>query len=103
MIRSGYEIMETNYNIPKAGEIDIISRDKKGLVFSEVKTRIVNDGFNEKQRPIDEKKSDRNMNAAQYYMDKNKLDCNFRFEIREVKLGRGKPKITIIQEALSVY
>jgi hypothetical protein len=30
------------------------------------------------------------------------LDCDFRFNVGEVVLGRGKPEIRIIEEALSV-
>jgi len=36
--KQGYKIIEQNYR-SKAGEIDIIARDRKTLVFVEVKTR----------------------------------------------------------------
>ena len=103
MIRSGYEILESNYNVAKMGEIDIISRDEGMLVFTEVKTQIADHDGGEPRIQIDEKKSDRIMNAVQHYMDVNELDCDFRFDVGEVVLGKGKPEIRILEEALLVY
>ncbi len=103
MIRSGYEILETNYNVAKVGEIDIISRDEGMLVFTEVKTQTAGHGWSESRAQVDEKKSDRIMNAVQHYMDVNELDCDFRFDVGEVILGREKPEIKILEEALLVY
>ena len=103
MIRSGYDILESNYNVAKAGEIDIISRDEGMLVFTEVKTQTAGHGWGEPREQIDEKKSDRIMNAVQHYMDVHDLDCDFRFDLGEVVLGRGKPEIRILEEALLVY
>ena len=102
MIRSGYEILETNYNVEKVGEIDIISRDEGILVFTEVKTQTAGHSWGEPRVQINEKKSDRIMNAVQHYMDVNELDCDFRFDVGEVVLGRGKPEIRILEEDLLV-
>ena len=103
MIRSGYEIMETNYNIPQIGGIDIISREEDRIVFTEVKTHTTGHVRSESSFQIDEKNSDRIMNTVQHYMDVNELDGDFRFDIGEVLLGRGKPEIRILEEALLVY
>ena len=103
MIRNGHEIMETNYNVAKVGKIDIISWDKGMLVFTEVKTQTAGHGWGGSRTQIDEKKSDRIMNAVQHYMDVNQLDCDFRFDVGEVALGNGKPEIRILEEALPVY
>ena len=103
MIRGGYEILETNYNEAKMGEIDIISLDEGMLIFTEVKTQPAGHGWDEPRAQIDGKKSDRIMNAVQHYMDVNELDCDFRFDVGEVVLGKGKPKIRILEETLLVY
>ena len=103
MIRNGYEIMEINYNVPKVGEIDIISRQNNCLVFTEVKTQTTGYESGETHPQIDGKKSDRIMNAVQYYMDEKSLECDVRFNIGDVELGKGRPKIRILEEALSVY
>ena len=103
IIRRGHEILETNYNIPKVEKIDIISRDKNILVFTEVKTQTVDHAWVEAQHEIDENKGDRIMNAVLHYMEVNELDSDFRFDIGKVILGKGKPEISIQKEALSSH
>jgi hypothetical protein len=43
------------------------------------------------------------MNAVQHYMDTNELDCDFRFDVAEVVIGKGKPKINIIKDGMTGY
>ena len=102
LIRNGHVILETNYSVPKIGEIDIISRDEDLLVFTEVKTQTVGHGRRDPLIQIDEIKGDRIMNAVQYYKDKNELEGDFRFDVGEVVLGKGKPKIKILKGHCSV-
>ena len=103
LIKGGCEIIEMNYNVPKIGEVDIISDDSGTLVFTEVKTQTKGHGWNEPRTQIDEHKSHRIMNATRYYMDENELDVEIRFDVAEVILGHGKPKINIIKDGLSAY
>ena len=103
MIRSGYEILETNYNVPKVGEIDIISRDKGILVFTEVKTQTYGHGWGSPSNQIDVNKMDRIMNTVQFYMDCHELNCDFRFDVAEVVIGKGKPQINFIEDGMSGY
>ena len=103
MIRIGHEMVEMNYNVPKVGELDIISKDSDMLVFTEVKTQTGGQGWGEPRWQITEKKRDRIMNAVQHYMDNNKLDCDFRFDVAEVILGSGKPQINIIKDGMTGY
>lgn len=102
-IRKGHEILETNYNVAKVGEIDIISQDEGMLVFTEVKTQTAGYVWGEPRSQINENKGDRIMIAVQHYMETHGLDCDFRFDVGEVLLGEGKPIIKILKEALSVY
>ena len=103
LIRNRHEIIEMNYNVPKVGELDIISRNKGDLVFTEVKTQTAGHGWGEPGSQIDEKKRDRIMNAVQHYMDKNELDCDYRFDLAEVVIGNGEPKITILKDGITGY
>ena len=103
MIRIGYEMVEINYNVPKIGEIDIISKDAEILVFIEVKTQTRAHAWGTPRSQIDEKKRDRIMNAVQHYMDSHELDCDFRFDVAEVILGSGKPQIEIIKDGITGY
>ena len=73
------------------------------MVFTEVKTHTVDHRLDNPLFQIDEKKSNRIMNAVQHYMDTNKLDGEFRFDLGEVILSKGKPEIKIKEEALLVY
>ena len=84
------------------GEIDIISWNESMLVFTEVKTQTAGHGWSEARTQINEKKSDRIINIIQHYMDENELDCDFRFDIGEVVLGKGKSEIRIIEGTLSI-
>jgi len=43
------------------------------------------------------------MNTARHYMDENELDIEIRFDVAEVILGDGKPKINIIKNGLTAY
>jgi putative endonuclease len=103
MIRNGHEIKTMNYNVPKVGELDIISKDSEIFVFTEVKTQTVGQGWGEPRSQITEKKRDRIMNAVQHYMDNNELECDFRFDVAEVILGSGKPQINIIKDGMTKY
>ena len=103
LIRTGYQILEMNYNIPQIGEVDIISQYKDQLIFTEVKTQTTGHGWNEPRTQIDECKSERIMNAARHYMDENELDIEIRFDVAEVLLGNGKPKISVIEDGISMY
>ena len=103
LIRNHQNILEMNYNVPKIGEIDIISKDAEILVFTEVKTQTTGHGWGTPRTQIDEKKRDRIMNAVQHYMDSHELDCDFRFDVAEVILGSGKPQIQIIKDGITGY
>ena len=103
LIWKDHEIIEMNYNVPKVGELDIISRNNGDLVFTEVKTQTTRHGWGKPSSQIDEKKRDRIMNAVQHYIDTNELDCNFRFDVAEVILGSGKPQIQIIKDGITGY
>ena len=72
------------------------------MVFTEVKTQIAIHGGGEPRSQIDEKKSGRILKAIQHYMDINELGCDFRFDIGEVILSKGKPEIKILEEPLLI-
>ena len=103
LIKDGCEIFEMNYNVPKIGKVDIISKNNDIVVFTKVKTQTKGHGWNEPRTQIDEYKSERIMNAAHHYIDQNELDVEIRFDVAEVILGDGKPKINIIKNGMSAY
>lgn len=90
--KKGYKIIERNFSNPfgrRLGEIDIIAKKDKGLVFVEVKT-IDSEGCEktlpeEKITPVKLRKLSK---AAQFYVkSKNLWDFPYRFDAVSVWIG----------------
>lgn len=76
--RKNYEILNLNFYTPY-GEIDIIARDNKVLVFVEVKLR-KNESYGHVLEQLKEKQKERIIYSAQHYLEQNELyatDCRF--------------------------
>ena len=78
LIEKNYQIIETNWRHQKC-EIDIIASKNKELVFIEVKTRTNSIISQENLISIAQQK--RIIYAADYYINKNKIDLNIRFDL----------------------
>lgn len=86
--KQGYKIIERNYR-SKAGEIDIIAREKRTLVFVEVKTRRSR-SFGSPKWAVTPKKQKAISMAALYYLkmtDQTNVDA--RFDVVSI-LARGE-------------
>ena len=75
--KQGTEILERNYRTP-VGEIDIIARSRKELLFVEVKTRR-GTGFGLPQEAVNARKQQQIIRAAQWYLAQRK---NFQLQPR---------------------
>lgn len=98
--KARYKIVERNFRTP-AGEIDIVARDRKTLVFVEVRTRSSVE-FGLPQETVTGRKRKRLCKAARWYLRKNRLDdAECRFDIVAVVThnGKKKPDIEIIKDA----
>jgi putative endonuclease len=81
--RHGYRILGRNF-FTRLGEIDIIARDKKGLVFVEVKMRN-SKNYGYPSEAVTVTKSQHIQKAALYYLMKKKLgDIPYRFEVASI-------------------
>lgn len=69
--RQGLKILVRNYRTP-VGEIDIIARSKKDLLFVEVKTRR-GTGFGLPQEAVDRRKQQQIIRTAQWYLKQGKI------------------------------
>jgi putative endonuclease len=83
--KCNYVILETNFankSGRRLGEIDIIARDGKELVFVEVKTRDIQSGGSRMpEENINSSKLYKLSKAASFYISKNRLfDMNYRFD-----------------------
>ena len=78
LVEKKYKIIETNWRYQKS-EIDIIASKNNELVFVEVKTRTNSVVSQENLISIAQQK--RIIYAADYYINKNKIDLNIRFDL----------------------
>lgn len=93
-----YEILCNNFRCMQ-GEIDIIARDGREIVFIEVKTR-TNTRFGEAREAVDENKKKHILNAAKYFLYKKNLQDSFtRVDVIEVYI---KDDIKIINHLKQV-
>lgn len=90
-----YLIIETNWRYQKC-EIDIIAAKNKELVFIEVKTRTNSIISQENLISIAQQK--RIIYAADYYIIKNKIDLNIRFDLIFVEKALKSFKFTHFKE-----
>lgn len=102
----GYEILSRNFRSGRGGEIDIIAKDRKGvLVFVEVKTR-TNNSMGDPADAVNYHKKKHIINTALKYIHKNHLyEQDARFDVIEIIPRNGFfkiPKINHIMEAFEV-
>lgn len=95
----GYDILCNNFRCMQ-GEIDIIAKDEKELVFVEVKTR-KDTKYGEAREAVDKRKQKHIKDATMYYLYKNHLEDEFvRIDVIEVYIQKGLRIIKHIKEAV---
>jgi len=101
LTREGYKIVARNYRTP-LGEIDIIARQGKKLIFVEVKTR-KGLNFGEPQEGVSFSKQARLKKVAGYYLkQKGLLESPVRFDVVAITWQTEGPKIEIIPDAFGI-
>ncbi len=101
--KSGYEIIERNFKC-KIGELDIIGKDDKYIVFIEVKARY-NNFYGAPCEAVTHGKQFKIYKTAQYYIMIKKLyNRNFRFDVIEIILSKidNNHNIRLIKNAFQV-
>ncbi|MDR1939898.1 MAG: YraN family protein [Clostridiales bacterium] len=82
----GYEILDTNF-VCYVGEIDIVARDGKTLVFVEVKSRQSLD-YGRPIEAVTPSKVKKIRRTAEFYTLKNRrMDDDLRFDVVEILRG----------------
>lgn len=80
----GYKVLDRNFEKRavslKFGEIDIIARKDKTIIFCEVKTLSSENGFSPEQR-IDFRKKDTIAKTAEIWLDEQGKEHNIRWQI----------------------
>jgi putative transposase len=96
--KQGYKILERNYTCT-LGEIDLIARQGKTLVFIEVKTRR-SEWFGAPQEAVSPAKQARLRRLAAYYLKQKRLaEVPVRFDVVAIMFAGDAPRMEIIQEA----
>jgi len=92
--KNKYRIIERNFRT-KFGEIDIIAKKGKKVVFIEVKTRktII---FGYPEEAVDERKLNKIKKVALYYIQKNKIKSPVKFEVLSILIKENKKEFKII-------
>ena len=99
--KKGYKVLERNFKTP-LGEIDIIARDKKTLVFVEVKTRLSSDFGTAKWAVGPRKQRKLSMVALDYLKRLSLLDQPARFDVVAIDLDQGEAKIELFRNAFDL-
>lgn len=98
----GMKILQRNYRTP-VGEIDIIAKNKKFLVFVEVKTRR-GVAFGSPQEAVGERKQRQIIRTCQWYLQEHKCGkLQPRFDVAAVLSEKdGTAQITYLEDAFSL-
>jgi putative endonuclease len=99
--RRGYAILTRRYR-RRVGELDIVARDGRTLVFVEVKAR---DGleFGAGGEAVTAVKRRRMVGVAEEYLVRHRLvGCRCRFDVVSIDFQTGGPVIEIYQNAFDV-
>ena len=96
-----YEVVAAGYRC-RFGEIDLIVKDRKYLVFVEVKLR-KNGDFAQAMEFVDRRKQDRIRITASLYLSQNPTALQPRFDVIEIYAPQGtdtrKPEIRHMEDA----
>ena len=99
----GYSILDRNFSC-RTGELDIVAKKGKFIVFAEVKTR-KNADFAEAREFVTYAKQQRIFAAAQLYLTSHDGDLQPRFDVLEVYAPEGvetvRPEIIHLENAFT--
>jgi putative endonuclease len=99
--KKGYKVLERNYTCP-LGEIDIVARDKKTIVFVEVKTRRSISYGNARFAITPHKQRKISMTALYYLKCNRRMDRDARFDVVTVYYTRDMQEIDLIKNAFDL-
>ena len=99
--QNGYKIIEQNYR-NRMGEIDIIAKEKKTIVFVEVKSRRSIRYGNPKLAVTPKKQRKISMVALYYLKTTKQIDVKARFDVVAITSNRDEPQIEIVKNAFDL-
>jgi putative endonuclease len=99
--KNGYRIIEQNFRT-QLGEIDIIAKEKKTIVFIEVKSRRSIRYGNPKGAVTPQKQRKVSMVALQYLKSTDQMNVRARFDVVAITSNRDEPQIEIVKNAFEL-
>jgi putative endonuclease len=97
----GYKILRKNFRAPRGGEVDLVCRHGKELVFVEVKTRSTEE-FGRPFDAVDDKKRRLIIRGAMKWLRLLDMpDITFRFDVVEVLTG-PPVEVRVIENAFQL-
>ena len=99
--KNGYKIIEQNYRT-QLGEIDIIAKEKKTIVFVEVKSRRSTRFGNPKWAVTPQKQRKISMVALYYLKTTEQTNAKARFDVVAITANRDQPQIEIVKNAFEL-
>jgi putative endonuclease len=99
--KNGYKIIEQNYR-SHLGEIDIIAREKKTIVFVEVKSRRSVRYGSPKWAVTPKKQRKISMIALHYLKATRQMGQKARFDVVAITSNRDEPQIEIVKNAFEL-
>ena len=99
--KNGYKIIEQNYRT-QLGEIDIIAKEKKTIVFVEVKARRSMRFGNPKWAVTPKKQRKISMVALYYLKTTNQINTKARFDVVAITSNQDQPQIEIVKNAFEL-
>jgi putative endonuclease len=99
--KSGYEILERNYRC-MFGEVDIVAKDGKVIVFIEVKSRR-SERFGEPQAAVGpDKQRKLSLISLKYLKERRLYPCDARFDVAAVRILPDGGHIELIKNAFEL-
>ena len=99
--QNGYKIIEQNYR-SRMGEIDIIAKDGKTIVFVEVKSRRSIRYGSPKWAITPKKQRKISMVALYYLKTTQQTDTKARFDVVAITSNQDEPQIEIVENAFEL-
>lgn len=97
LLKKGYKILERNYRFRKA-EVDLIAQTQDQIIFVEVKSR-TSKWIAHLADHVSKKKIRLVVEAADHYVNNNKLDMEVRFDIITVLKTKKGLELEHIEDA----
>ncbi len=101
LIKQGYKIITRNFRT-RLGEVDIVAREEKTLVFVEVKTR-TGKQFGSPLFAVDQRKQAKITRVALLYLSNKKLNaCPCRFDVVAIQKHFGSYQVRLVRNAFEM-